>query len=367
MLSDHQYIDRTNSRVCDERPFGDWIVNYLYSDKREQPNLIYRLLGSSRTSSILGWVNYDFPFGQNISGIKRFLLDNAIDLGECATPPADLTSARMIFERQIRYWQCRPMASEDSAVVCPADSRVILGSLQNTSALFLKGKFFDYKELIGARKRRWLAAFRCGDFAIFRLTPDKYHYNHTPVAGVVRDFYEHEGNYHSCNPRAVLSLAKPYSKNRRVITIIDTDVPGGTNVGLVAMVEIVALMIGDIVQRYSSTAYDHPTAVAPGMFLQRGCPKSLFRPGSSTTVLLFQKQRVAFADDLLVNLHRNDVASRYSEGFGQSLVETDVQVRSLLGGRKLNKEVAHHDKRDFRNIAGSAARGDDLLGLQTPA
>jgi phosphatidylserine decarboxylase len=216
LLSDHQYIDRTNGRVCDERPFGDWIVSYLYSDKREQPNLIYRLLGSPWTSSFLGWVNYDFPFGQNLSGIQRFLRDNAVDPSECVASPKDLTSARMIFERQIRYWQCRPMANDDSAVICPADSRVIFGSLQNTSTLFLKGKFFDYKDLIGARKRRWLATFHNGDFAIFRLTPDKYHYNHTPVAGIVRDFYQHEGDYHSCNPRAVLSLAKPYSKNRRV-------------------------------------------------------------------------------------------------------------------------------------------------------
>jgi phosphatidylserine decarboxylase len=133
------------------------------------------------------------------------------------------------------------------------------------------------------------------------------------------------------------------------------------------MVEIVALMIGDIVQRYSDSAYDHPTAVTRGMFLQRGCPKSLFRPGSSTTVLLFQKQRVTFADDLLVNLHRNDIASRYSEGLGRPLVETDVKVLSILGSRKTNKkEGANHDKRDFRDIARSAARGNDLLGLQTP-
>jgi hypothetical protein len=31
----------------------------------------------------------------------------------------------------------------------------------------------------------WLPAFDRGDFAIFRLTPDKYHYNHVPVSGEV--------------------------------------------------------------------------------------------------------------------------------------------------------------------------------------
>jgi phosphatidylserine decarboxylase len=70
------------------------------------------------------------------------------------------------------------------------------------------------------------------------------------------------------------------------------------------------------------------------MFLQRGCPKSLFRPGSSTTVLLFQEDRVEFAGDLLRNQWRSDVDSRYSFGFGRPLVETDVKVRSTIGWRK---------------------------------
>jgi phosphatidylserine decarboxylase len=43
-------------------------------------------------------------------------------------------------------------------------------------------------------------------------------------------------------------MVRPYSKNKRVVTIIDTDVEGGTGIGLVAMIEVVALMIGDIVQ-----------------------------------------------------------------------------------------------------------------------
>jgi phosphatidylserine decarboxylase len=71
-----------------------------------------------------------------------------------------------------------------------------------------------------------------------------------------------------------------------------------------------------------------------GLFLEKGCPKSLYRPGSSTTVLLFQKNRVKFSDDLIRNLNRTDVASRYSEGLGRPLVETDIKVRETIGHRK---------------------------------
>ena len=157
------------------------------------------------------------------------------------------------------------------------------------------------------------------------------------MAGVVCDFYENDGDYHSCNPGPVVSLATPYSKNKRVVTVINTDVSGGTGVGWVAMIEVVALMVGDIVQCYSESEYKDPQPVENGMFLQRGCPKSLFRPGSSTTVLLFQKDRVEFSQDLIRNLHRTDVESRYSEGLGKPLVETDIKVRSTIGHRKRTK------------------------------
>jgi phosphatidylserine decarboxylase len=122
-----------------------------------------------------------------------------------------------------------------------------------------------------------------------------------------------------------------------VVTVINTDVSGGTGVGWVAMIEVVALMVGDIVQRYSRSEYKDPQPVEIGMFLQRGYPKSLFRPGSSTTVLLFQKDRVEFSQDLIRNLYRTDVESRYSEGLGRPVVETDIKVRSTIGHRKRRK------------------------------
>jgi phosphatidylserine decarboxylase len=333
LLTRHQYIDRASGHVQNERPFGDGIVNYLYASNREDPALIYRLLGSPWVSGLLSWVNYDFPFGESISGVQRFLRDNFIDLSECVAGPQDLVSARKIFERQIRYWERRPITGQESAVVCPADARILFGSLQETSSLFLKDKFFTYEELLGDRSE-WLEAFRGGDYAVCRLTPEKYHYNHTPIAGIVRDMYPCDGQFHSCNPGAVLTLATPYSKNKRVITVIDTDVTNGTGVGLVAMVEVVALMIGDIVQCYSRQRYEDPEPVSPRMFLEKGCPKSLFRPGSSTTVLLFQKNRIEFSGDLIRNLNRSDIESRYSRGLGRPLVETDVKVRSTIGHRK---------------------------------
>lgn len=330
----HQYVDRRSGTVCTERLFSDALVRRLYSDVRENAPALYRLMLSPYVSAALGFLNYDLPLGGRLSGSLNFLRASGVNLDECIDLPSSLDTARKVFERKIRYWECRPLPPEENLILSPADARMLAGSLNEASTLFLKGKFFDFEELLGREKRQWLAAFALGDFAVFRLTPDKYHYNHTPVAGVVRDFYEVRGRYHACNPSAAVTEITPFSKNTRTVTVIDTDVEGGTQAGLVAMIEVTALMIGEVVQRYSRERYDAPQPLEIGLFVERGCPKSLYRPGSSTDVLLFERGRIRFDEDLIGNQNRPDAQSRFSLGFGHPLVETEVAVRSRIATAK---------------------------------
>jgi phosphatidylserine decarboxylase len=326
----HQYVERQTNRIRTEELIADGIINRIYSDERENNSFLFKLLSSKRVSALLGLVNYDLPLGERLTGARRVVKSLGIDLEECLDEPADLNSPRKIFERRIRYWETRPLPEDRRIVVAPADAKMLVGSFSECTNLFIKEKFFVFEELLGLDQSRWLTAFSGGDFAILRLTPEKYHYNHTPVTGIVMDFYEIPGRYHSCNPGAVVSMVTPFSKNRRVVTVLDTDVPGGSNVGLVAMIEIVALMIGDIRQCYSDHGYAEPRDISRGMLLKRGQPKSLFRPGSSVDMLLFQPKRITFSRDIVANLHRQGIQSRFSRNFGRPLVETEVQVRSAI-------------------------------------
>ena len=306
------------------------MVRILYSSAREKTPWLFKTLISPKISQALGYWNYDVSFTAKLTPLHRFIRNLNVDFSECVDDPLTLDTPRKIFERKIRYWETRHMKDDPWAVTSPADARIVFGSFAETSHLFLKEKFFEFEELLGQDKPLWRAAFDQADYAIFRLTPDKYHYNHMPVSGTVLDIYEIPGTYHSCNPDPVITIVTPFSKNKRVVTIIDTEVSGGSGVGLVAMIEVVALMIGAIVQCYSESRYDEPQAIHRGMFLKKGRPKSLYRPGSSTDVLLFQKGKVEPCQDLMDNLFRHDVVSRYSVGFGRTLVETDVKVRSTI-------------------------------------
>jgi len=327
----HQYVERHSGRVCDERLFWDSAVRFLYSSVRESSPRLFAAMTSRRMSSFLAFLNYDSFVGRPFAGGRRFMHQQGMDVTECVERPENLRSLARIFERKIRYWETRPMSEDVCKVVAPADSRMVWGSFREQAPLFVKGKFFDLEELLGAGTD-W-RRFVDGDWAIFRLTPEKYHFNHVPAAGVVRQFLAIDGACHACNPTAVVEVVTPYSKNRRHVTLIDTDVPGGSRVGLVAMIEVAALMIGDIVQCYSSEKYQAPSTMRPGLFLERGAPKSRYRPGGSTDVLLFEKGRIQMSPDLVCAQQRRDVHSRLSLAFGLPLVETEVRVRSTIAER----------------------------------
>ena len=82
---------------------------------------------------------------------------------------------------------------------------------------------------------------------------------------------------------------------------------------------------------YSEKEYVNPVPVGPGLFMRKGYPKSLFRPGSSTVILIFQKHRISFAEDIVGNMRFSGVESIFTRGFGQPLVETEIMVRSAIG------------------------------------
>lgn len=327
----HQYIERSTSKVVTEKLFKDRTIQIIYSAIREKSPFIFNLLISDRASSFLGFINYDFSITGKIQNTRTVLRNLGINEDELLLNSDTLDTYKKIFERQIQYWNSRPMEEDQSSIVSPADSKVITSSFQNQHNLFIKEKFFTYDELIGKDKQEWINTFQDGDYAIFRLTPEKYHYNHAPVSGRVNDIYEINGQYHSCNPGAIVKTITPFSKNQRMVTIIDTDVDHGTCIGLVAMVEVVALMIGRIVQCYSPKKYNSPARIQKGLFIKKGQPKSLFRPGSSTTILIFQKNRITFSKDLLENQARKDVQSRFTSGFKEALVETELKVRETIG------------------------------------
>jgi phosphatidylserine decarboxylase len=328
--ADHQYIDRDTKLAVDEFFLSDRHIRWLYSEAREiAPRVFAWLTHSKRLNQLLATINFDKPFSHTGDGLAQIAANLRIDFSELAVALPEKPSWREVFGRKIRYWELRPLPALPQAIVSPCDARLLTGSFAQQQHLQLKGKFFDLSELLDARST-WIRAFGSGDWAVFRLTPEQYHYTHCPVSGVVEDVYEAGSAYHSCNPTANIELVTALSKNRRSITVINTDCPGGSGVGLVAMIEVVALLIGRVRQAYSEHLYRDASPVFLEQTVKRGAVKSEFMPGSSSVVLLFEANRIRFDDDLASNQCRTDVRSRFSSAYGRPLVETQVRVRSQI-------------------------------------
>ena len=110
--SQHQYIDRSTGRVRDERLIGDRFVEWLYHPGREDTGGVFRSLTSSRASSLLGYLNYDTVLGSKLKSGRQILESWGADPAECLDDPDSLGTARKVFERKIRYWDCRPMSDD---------------------------------------------------------------------------------------------------------------------------------------------------------------------------------------------------------------------------------------------------------------
>ena len=133
----HQYIDRATGAVADERLMANRIIRTLYSPRLENAPLLAKLASSRKMSEVLGYLNYDNALSSRLSGMRRFLRSCGIDAHELVDDPKTLQTPRQVFERKIRYWQYRPLPRAEQCVVCPSDSRMMLGSLSDTSGLFL--------------------------------------------------------------------------------------------------------------------------------------------------------------------------------------------------------------------------------------
>jgi len=109
ILMPHPYVDRATGRVRNEQLYHDRWVRALYSTVREHAPSVFQALVGPRTSRLLAFLNYHSRLSAPLVGARRFARRLKIDWSECVAGPEQLRTARQIFERQIRYWDRRPL------------------------------------------------------------------------------------------------------------------------------------------------------------------------------------------------------------------------------------------------------------------
>jgi phosphatidylserine decarboxylase len=339
----HQYVERYRNTTVDERLLADHIIRFLYHRARETPGWLLDALASARVTDALAHWQFDRTLRNPKLAIEYAAHRLMIRESETVDGFGSMRTFRDLFERQIRYWDVRPLPSDPTAIVSPADGKLLPFAAFDRDTLPIKEKFVRVADLLGGidswrhdraevSRGRAFSETTLAPIAgvIVRLTPDVYHYTHAPVSGRVLHQETIEGRFHSCNPTALIRFAGSYAFNRRVVTVYDTDVALGTQVGIVAQVDVAAMMIGQIESRYSENRYAAPRALRVGDFVPRGAPVSMFRPGSSTSIVMWDGRRAALSRELIANSSRADLRSRFSDWLQKPWAETQVSVRQAI-------------------------------------
>lgn len=327
----HQYVQRDTGRVIDEQFIGGWLTRILYADFPPGQCGVARLFSARWATRIGALAFFDRP--ATPVQVRNFATQLNVDLRELLEPIMMMETRTDLFVRRLRYETFRPLNDAAEQIVSPADCKLIVGKLSEDTVLRIKERFFDLGTLLGDGSLA--ERFRGGDFGVFRLAPEDYHYFHSPVSGLVTDVFEVEGRYYSVNPHALASVQQVLSANRRSVVLVDTEVNGGSKVGTVALVAIAAQVIGRIELAYNASGYRDPQPVKKGLMLTKGQPLGLFRPGSSTVVVLLEPKRIDWCPDLLEQRDRTDTNTRFTKNlFGRKLTEIQVAVRDTVAYRK---------------------------------
>ena len=227
--------------------------------------------------------------------IRGFLRLFRIDMSEAVQPdPFRYGSFNEFFTRALKP-DVRSLAKEPDEIACPVDGTISeAGQIDGASLLQAKGRHYTLAELLASRG--WAKHFEGGSFATIYLAPFNYHRVHMPLNGRLRETVFVPGRLFSVNAATASLVPRLFARNERVLTWFDTAF------GEFALILVGALNVGSIATVWAGDITPAPQRVATPLppqdvCLAKGEELGRFNMGS-TVILLFQKDRARWHDDL---------------------------------------------------------------------
>lgn len=243
-----------------ENPFGSWLTRWVL--RREPLNHVYGWYQRARSSR---------------KRIPEFIRKLGIDIDEAERPLAEYATLDDFFTRRLRP-EARPIDLTPEHFISPADGRVLVYP-RVEGTLRVKASEVTLAELLGGEAIA--ARYQGGAAVVVRLAPADYHRFHFPDGGIAPASERLGRGLHSVHSIA-LAAGAPSFRNKRMVCRLASD-----GFGEVALVEVGALVVGTMIQRY-----------APGR-VERGQEKGMFRFGGSTVIVVAEPGRIVFDDDLV--------------------------------------------------------------------
>ncbi len=207
--------------------------------------------------------------------IKGFIKKNNIDTAE--VEEKEYRSFNDYFTRTLKAGS-RPVETDPAAFVSPADSLLSVFPITKEATFTVKNAPYTVASLL--QNEELASRFEGGWCCIFRLTVSDYHRYAFFDGGTGEASVKIPGRYHTVNPIAEEKF-RIYKENTRAWTLLHTD-----SFGDAVQIEVGALLVGRIVN-HEKTSF------------VRGEEKGFFQYGGSTVIVLLQKDKAVFDEELL--------------------------------------------------------------------
>jgi phosphatidylserine decarboxylase len=275
------FIDRKTGALCTEKVYGENALALLYGDRFWQrlfSFLFLPLLAKLPFSSQL--YGYFQKTRYSARKVAPFIKSYQIDTSEFVEER--FASFNDFFIRKLKP-ERRPIHPNGNCLVTPADGRYLVYS--KIGAFSIKGKTFSLSSFL--QDESLAKRYEDGSMALIRLCPIDYHRFHFPCDGTADSPRLINGPLYSVNPIALKKRLAILFENKRVLTEIQT-----SHFGKIIYAEIGATSVGSIQQTFVNSQ------------VKKGEEKGYFEFGGSCLLLLFEKDKVSFAPDLLANTEK---------------------------------------------------------------
>lgn len=276
------YIDRNTGHIAYEKVYGGKELKFLYGH-----SIFSRLLGTPLCHLISNphWISALYGFWQKLpitkSKILPFIKEYEVDPSEFLEPVSSFQSFNDFFIRKLKP-HARPIAKNPDVAVLPADARYwFFENIELATPFSVKGKPFNLEQLLGNAEEA--KRYEQGSLVMARLCPSDYHRFHFPCDGIPSKPHLINGPLYSVNPIALKQNIKILSENKRMVTFIESE-----GFGKVAYIDVGATFVGSIHQTFK-----------PHVYQEKGSEKGYFEFGGSSLILLFEKGKIRFSEDLL--------------------------------------------------------------------
>lgn len=295
-----EYVDRKTGKVEREKIYGRWALSLLYGESLGARIFSFFFLPLlARVPWISALYGYLQKRPRSARKVGPFIA--AFNINASEFEKENFHSFNDFFIRKLLP-KHRPIDPDPLSAVLPADGRYfVFPDLNVTPGFYVKGQRFDLASFLQDSALSYRLS--SGSMVVARLCPTDYHRFHFPCAGVPQISRQIEGSLFSVNPIALRKRLPILWENKRMVTEIET-----AEFGTLFFVEVGATCVGSIHQTYQA-----------GRSVAKGAEKGFFSFGGSCIVLLFEKGRIRFDEDLVRNSEKGlETKALFGSSLGRS-------------------------------------------------